>query len=146
MAQSNAFADAFKGLQDFKMPNVDFNGVFSMTRRNAEAFSAANQTVAEGLQKAAKRQAEIAQRSIEEALSFVREVTGSKSPEASAQKQAQFAQKAAEELVSNAREIMEIVSKSSTQASEVLSKRFNQAISEISDIAGQAPKKSAGSK
>ena len=146
MAQSNAFADAFKGLQDFKMPNVDFNGFFSLSRRNAEAFTAANQTVTEGIQKAVKRQTEIAQRNIEDALSFVREVTGSKSPEASAAKQAQFVKKATEELVSNAREIMEIVSKSNTQASEVLSKRFNQAISEISDIAGQAPKAAKSSK
>jgi len=144
MAQSNAFAEAFKGFQDFKIPNVDFNGFFSLGRRNAEALTAANQAVVDGAQKVVKRQTEIAQRNIEDALSFVREVTGAKSPEASAQKQAQFAQKAAEEFVSNAREIMELVSKSSTQASEVLSQRFNQVISEISDIAGTpAPKKSS---
>ena len=146
MAQSNAFAEAFKGFQDLKVPNVDFNGVFSLIRRNAEALTAANQAGAEGLQKAVKRQAEIAQSNIEAALSFVKEVTGAKSPEASAQKQAQFAQKAAEELVSNTREILEIVSKSSTQAGEVLSKRFNQAISEISDITGQAAPKAKSSK
>lgn len=147
MAQNNAFAEAFKGFQDFKMPNVDFNGLFSAGRRNAEAFTAANQAVTDGLQKAAKRQAEIAQRNLEDALSFVKEVTGSKSPEASAQKQAQFVKKAAEEMVTNAREIMEIVSKSSTQASEVLSKRLNQAISEISEIAGSvAPKAAKSSK
>jgi hypothetical protein len=56
------------------------------------------------------------------------------------------AKKAAEEMVTNAREIMEIVSKSSTQASEVLSKRFNQAISEISEIAGSVAPKAKASK
>lgn len=138
MAQNNAFAEAFKGLSDFKLPNVDFNGFFSLTRRNVEAFSAANQAFAEGAQAVARRQAEIMQRSVEDALSLVREVYSSKSPEASAAKQAQFVQKSLEEAVSNAREIIELASKSGTEASEVLSKRFNQAISEITDIAGKA--------
>lgn len=152
MAQNNAFTDAFKGFSEFKLPNVDFNSFFSLSRRNIEAFTAANQAMSEGVQAVVRRQAEITQRSVEDALALVREVYSSKSPEASASKQAQFVQKSLEEAVSNARELIELASKSGAEASEVLSKRFNQAISEITEItsktAGQAVKaaKSASNK
>lgn len=136
MAQNNAFAEAFKSFSEYKLP-LDFNGLFSMSRRNIEALSAANQAVAEGAQAVVRRQAEIVQRNIEDALSLVREVYSSKSPEASAAKQAQFVQKSMEEALSNARELIELASKSSAEAGEVLSKRFSQAISEVSDIAGK---------
>ena len=148
MSQSKAFTEAFKGFSEFKLPNYDFNSVFSLTRRNVEAFTAANQAFAEGIQAAARRGTEIAQRNLEDTLSLVRDISSSKSPEASATKQAQFVQKSLEAAVSNAREIAQIVTKSGEEASSVLSKRFNQAISEISDLTTkntQAAAKSAKS-
>lgn len=129
MAQ-NTFQDAFKVFTDFKAPVYDFNQLFSFGRRNVEAFTAANQAVAEGAQAVARRQAEIMKSNTEEAIQLFRDVYSSKNPEASASKQAEFAKQAFETSLSNLREMFEMLSKSNVEAAEVITKRVSEIMNE----------------
>lgn len=140
MAQ-NTFQDAFKVFTDFKAPVYDFNQLFSFGRRNVEAFTAANQAVAEGAQAVARRQAEILKSNTEEAIQLFRDVYSSKNPEASASKQAEFAKQAFETSLSNLREMFEMVSKSNVEAAEVITKRVSEIMNETNKAANN--KKSA---
>ena len=140
MAQ-NTFQDAFKVFTDFKAPVYDFNQLFSFGRRNVEAFTAANQAVAEGAQAVARRQAEIMKSNTEEAIQLFRDVYSSKNPEASASKQAEFAKQAFETSLSNLREMFEMVSKSNVEAAEVITKRVSEIMNETNKAANN--KKSA---
>ena len=140
MAQ-NTFQDAFKVFTDFKAPVYDFNQLFSFGRRNVEAFTAANQAVAEGAQAVARRQAEIMKSNTEEAIQLFRDVYSSKNPEASASKQAEFAKQAFETSLSNLREMFEMLSKSNVEAAEVITKRVSEIMNETNKAANN--KKSA---
>lgn len=130
MAQNN-FAEAFKVFTDFKAPVYDFNQLFSIGRRNLEAFSAANQAIAEGAQAVARRQAEVSRNNTEEAIQLFRDIYSSKNPEASAAKQAEFVKQSFETTLANLREMFEMASKSNVEASEVLSKRISDAMAEF---------------
>jgi phasin family protein len=144
MAQSsNKFAESFKAFSDFKAPNYDFNALVSIGRRNIEAFTAANQAVAEGAQAIARRQAEIARSNAEEAIQLFREVYSSQTPEASASKQAEFARSAFESALSNVRELFEMASKSNIEAAEVLTKRLTEVMGEVGKAASKHSKKSS---
>ncbi len=143
MAQSQRIADAFKVFADFKAPNYDFNQLFSLSRRNIEALTAANQAFAGGVQAVARRGAEIAKNSSEEAIQLFREVYSSQSPEAGAQKQADFVKTQFESAMANAREVFEVLSKSNAEAAEIITKRLTDALNEVSKTAQQASSKKA---
>lgn len=143
MAQPNKqFADAFKVFTDFKAPVYDFNQLFSVGRRNIEAFTSANQAVAEGAQAVARRQAEIAKNSAEEAIQLFREVYSSPSPDAGAQKQADFVKSQFESALANAREVFEMISKSNSEAAEIITRRITEALGEANKAANTAGRKS----
>ena len=143
---ANQFTEAMNQLNGFSAPNVDFNQVFAIGRRNIEALTAAHQAITEGAQTAAQRSAEQLQKNIEQAVELAREVYSSKSPEASSQKQIKFLTDSLETSMAQAQEVYELLSKSGAEASDTLSKRANECISECNDIASsfaQQSKKAA---
>src|SRR5215213_2294511 len=50
----------------FQVPGFDVNTVVDIQRRNVEALTAANQTIAQGLQTVVQRQSEIARQSVKQ--------------------------------------------------------------------------------
>lgn len=132
---ANPFADAFKSLGDFK-PNFDFNAFLSTQKKNAEAFAAAGQVLTAGFQAVARRQAEIAQATAKNSLQLTKELFASAAnPEASTAKQTEFAKEVVESGLSNTRELVELASKSSIEAFDLINKRVAESISEFSDAA-----------
>ncbi len=132
--------DPSKLLGDFKLPGVDVEAILSSQRKNIEALTAANQLAAEGFQAVLRRQAEIVRASVEEASSFVNDVLSASTPEAKAAKQAELVKAAFEKALSNARELAELVTKSNTEAADVLSKRVSESLEELKSAVAKVAK------
>ncbi len=127
--------DFWKSFTDFKAPVMDVNSIINTQRRNIEAFSAANQVFAEGVQAATKRQAEAIRENVESAIAATKDILTSNSPESNTTKQMSLVKDWYESSIETAREVAEMVSKSSNEALELISKRANESWEEFSKTA-----------
>jgi phasin family protein len=127
--------DVQKMLGDFKIPGVDMHTLLSAQEKNIAALKEANQHAAEGLKALAKRQMEMMQQVIQGAASAAQQVAASSGPKEAAAKQAEVAKAAFEQAVANMREMAELVSKSSTQAFEVITQRAAEGLEELKQLA-----------
>lgn len=137
MSNSNAFNDMFKN-------SWDFSGAAEIQRRNAEAFAEAGQTMFENSQAIARRSAEVAQDNVQHAMEASKEIF-SGNPEAAFSKQADFTRDMFESNLANMREMIEIATKSSFEAFDVINQRTAESMQEFSKAAAKpkAAKKSA---
>lgn len=141
MASSNAtkgYADFWKSFADYRLPGIDLTGLFTIQRRNMEAFSAANQVMAESVQALSRRQAELLQSQVEEFLATSREILTSGSPEKGAAKQADFSKKLFEAQLSSVRELAEMASKSNVEALDIINKRVVKSMEDINGLLKKA--------
>lgn len=136
-----AFADMFKMFGDMKTPAIDFNQIFTISRRNVEALTAANQVVMEGFQAVSRRQAEIARSNFEQAIKTGRDAFSGTTPDVAATKQAEAAKHMFEKSFHNIREAFEMMTKSNLEAFDLLNKRMAESIEEGTEAATTAAKK-----
>ena len=142
MAKSNPFGDfdfskmmdASKLMGDFKVPGVDVNAVIASQRRNLEALGEANKLAVEGLQAVAKRQTEIFRQMMEEAQQAMRDMMAAGSPEDKASRQTEMMKEAFKRAIGNMRELAEMVSKSQTEAFDVINKRVTDSLDEVKTL------------
>ena len=136
-------ADAFKSMDAFKgfqAPQLDMNKLFTLQRKNIEAFSAAAKAMNDGAQAIARRSAEFARENMEDALSTSRDVVSSGSaPDKAMAKQADFAKSFVKNSAEQLREMSEMASKTQFEAFDILTSRFSRATEEVNDFAA-APK------
>jgi len=123
-----------KMLGDFKIPGVDMQSLMSAQEKNIAALKQANQHAAEGLKALAKRQMEMMQQVMQGAASAAQQVAASSGPKEAAAKQAEVAKAAFEQAVANMREMAELVSKSSSQAFEVITQRAAEGLEELKQL------------
>jgi phasin family protein len=126
-------------IKGFSLPGFDFGAIFDMQRKNVEAFTAASQTFTQGLQTVAKRQSEIARQQVEQFQSLLTTAAPTAKVEDNLVKQADLVKAAYEKNVSNARELQDILTKVTTEASDILSRRVVASLDEIKSVA-QKPK------
>ena len=126
-------------IKGFSLPGFDFGAIFDMQRKNIEAFTAASQTFTQGLQTVAKRQSEIARQQVEQFQSLLTTAAPTSKVEDNLVKQADLVKAAYEKNVSNARELQDILTKVTTEASDILSRRVVASLDEIKTVA-QKPK------
>ena len=126
-------------IKGFSLPGFDFGAIFDMQRKNVEAFTAASQTFTQGLQTVAKRQSEIARQQVEQFQSLLTTAAPTVKVEDNLVKQADLVKAAYEKNVSNARELQDILTKVTTEASDILSRRVVASLDEIKSVA-QKPK------
>lgn len=142
MMNKNPFADYMKMFSDFKAPAFtpafDMNKVMNISRRNAEAFSAAGSVVAESVQAISRQQAESARRNVETMLKTAKDMMVTGSPEINTTKQAELTKAMFETSMNNFREMSEMVTKSMFEASDVLNKRAAESMEEMSSLAKAA--------
>ncbi|MAR55860.1 MAG: phasin [Rickettsiales bacterium] len=136
--QNNPFAEQMKSYSEFKSPNFDVNQMFSFSRRNAEAFSAASSVMVESMQNVSRNQAENFRTNVEEMLKTAKEMMGSGSPEINTTRQAELAKSLFEASFKNMREASEAMTKSVFEASDVLNKRAAESLDEISTMSKAA--------
>ena len=145
MSKPSAFpmfqTDLTKMLADFKISGVDFEPMIAAQQKNIEALTEANQHVIAGIQAVMKRQAEILQASMEEARTVASEIMIPGSPEAKVAKQTEVVQTAFQAALANMKELADMVTKSNTEAANVISKRVTEGLDEIKAAVVKVAKK-----
>ncbi len=130
--------DITKMFGDMKLPAMpDMGALMAAHQRNIEALTAANKVAMEGAQAFARRQAEIVQQSVAELTEAMKSFAGVEAPQEKAAKQAELLKSAYERGVANLRELGDLISRSNTEAVEVLNHRFTQAMDEVKTLAGK---------
>lgn len=138
MVTKNPYADYMKMFSEYKNPSVDMNQFFSISRRNAEAFSAAGSVVAESVQTVSRHQAESVRSHVEQILRAAKDMMVGGSPEINTSKQAELAKEIFETSMRNFRETSEIMTKSMFEASDVLNRRAAESLEELNSISKAA--------
>ncbi|MBV8548986.1 MAG: phasin family protein [Alphaproteobacteria bacterium] len=126
--------DPSKAAGEYKIPNFNFDAVMSAQRRNVEAFSALNKAVFESWQSLARRQADAARQSFEEANSFASSWASCPTAEEKAIRQAEASKAAFEKCLTNLRDVAETVAKCNNQALETVSTRVSESVQEVREI------------
>ena len=130
--------DITKMFGDMKLPAMpDMGALMAAHQRNIEALTAANKVAMEGAQAFARRQAEIVQQSVAELTEAMKSFAGVEAPQEKAAKQAELLKSAYERGVANLRELGDLISRSNTEAVEVLNHRFTEAMEEVKALAGK---------
>jgi len=111
--------DLTKMLKDFRLPGVDLATIMEREKKNIEALTVANRVAFEGWQALVRRQAEILQDSIKQAV-------GSLQGEDAATKSMDVASHAFETALSNMRELAEMAVKSQKEAFDIIRKRVEE--------------------
>ncbi len=130
--------DVTKMFADMKLPSMpDMSALMAAHQRNIEALTAANKVAMEGAQAFARRQAEIVQQSVGELTEAMKSFAGVDAPQDKAAKQAELLKHAYERGVANLRELGDLISRSNTEAVELLNRRFAEAMEEVKTLAGK---------
>ena len=138
---AKAFSDFSKTFGNYKMPEVDMDGLLASQRRNIEALTAANRVAFEGVQAIARRQAELLKQALDEATEASRHLIGAGTPEEKLATQAAIAKDAFDIAIANMREIAEMAAKSNTQALDLVNQRVSESLEEVkTSIARKARK------
>ena len=132
--------DFEKMVRDFRVPGVDVEAVMASQRRNIDALTQANRLALEGVQALYKRQIEIMRQTIEETAVNARSIAEAGSPQEGVARQTQQVKEGFERALVNSRELSEIVSKSNSEAFDLLNKRFSAMLDEVRDHIAKAKK------
>jgi phasin family protein len=129
LSSFNSFAKLFPVPGFTKLPGFDVTTVLDIQRRNVEALTAANQTLAQGLQTVVQRQGEIARQSVKQ----VQDLLSVKptSVEETLVKQIDVAKTSYEKTVADARELGDLVAKVGSEAVDILSRRVVASLDEV---------------
>ncbi len=119
------------------IPGFDIETLMASQRKNIEALTQANQLAVEGVQAVARRQAEIARETIDEAQAVLRDLVQPGAPEDRFAKGAELVKHAFEKGVANARELAGLVTKANSEAFDVITKRVTDSLEEIREQAKQ---------
>jgi phasin family protein len=130
----NSFAKLFPVPGFTKLPGFDVTTVLDIQRRNVEALSAANQTLAQGLQTVVRRQGEIARQSAKQFQDLLS--VKPTSVEETLVKQIDVAKTSYEKTVADARELGDLVAKVGSEAVDILSRRVVASLDEVKAAAG----------
>ena len=111
--------DFTKMLSQFRIPGVDFTAIVDRERKNIEALTAANKIAFEGWQALIRRQSEILQEAMKQAVADA-------SQQDALQKRADLAKERFEGALNNMRELAEMATKSQKDAFDVVRKRVEE--------------------
>jgi phasin family protein len=114
-----------------KMPNMGFEALLEAQRKNMQAFAAASQAAAEGMQGLMRRQSEIMRQTLQENTTLMNEIMSSHTPEEKVAKQVEMAKAVFDRCVGNGKELTDMAAKSQYEAMEVLSLRMGECLQEL---------------
>jgi phasin family protein len=123
--------DFTKMFSEFKMPGFDIEGLMATQRRNVEAMTAASQLAVEGVQAVFRRQTEIIRQTVEESTAALKDVMTAGAPEQKIAQQTELVKATFERALGNLRELTEMAAKSNTEATDVLTKRIGESLTEL---------------
>jgi phasin family protein len=134
--QSNPFKmfDFQSMFNNAKIPGLDVEAILAAQKKNVEAMIGANQIVAEGYQAVAKRQAELAQTTLQETQARVTDLMTDASPEGRMAKQAEMVKTGIEQASQSMHEVSEVLRKSQTEALALIKRRMDESVDEIKEF------------
>ncbi|MBL6598145.1 MAG: TIGR01841 family phasin [Alphaproteobacteria bacterium] len=134
--QSNPFKmfDFQSMFNNAKIPGLDVEAILAAQKKNVEAMIGANQIVAEGYQAVAKRQAELAQTTLQETQARVTDLMTDASPEGRMAKQAEMVKTGIEQASQSMHEVSEVLRKSQTEAFALIKRRMDESVDEIKEF------------
>ncbi len=125
-------------VQSMRVPGVDVQSLVDSQKRNIEAVTTANRVVVEGLQKVAKRQAEILQETMNETSKAIDALSKAGSPQDVAAMQADLAKGTFERGLANLRELADMVAAANQNAQDTINARISASFDEIKELALKA--------
>jgi phasin family protein len=131
MPEFGKLPDYTKIMSDFKFPGVDMETWMAMQRRNFDALTQAHHLAIQCAQSVAQRQGELFRQAMDEARRVTKDMTAAGSPEEKAARQAELAKEAFTVATANMRELAEMVTKSTNEAFDLISKRISDNLDEI---------------
>jgi phasin family protein len=133
---STDFARMF---EQMKVPGVDMESLIASQRKNLEALQRANQLAIEGIQQVAQRQAEAMRAFATEFADMAKSVASTEGgPAEKAAHSTDLVKASFEKTLAHMRELSETITKSNTQAAEVISNRVSEGLSELKDAIHKA--------
>ena len=132
------FVDVTKLMEQFKLPGIDMQAIVEARRKDIEALTEANRIAFQGMQALAQKQAEILQKSMQEAQAAMQGLAGGQTA-ASAGNPGELIQQAFQKALSNMRELAEMAGKSQAQAMEIVSKRVQENIEDAKKLMQPKP-------
>ena len=127
--------DVTKMFADFRFKPFDVEAAWAAQRRNIEALSQANQVAVEGAHAVVKRNIEMAQQTVEDLSTWMREMAQPASTEERIAKQTEYTKKMLDKGLSHGREIALMATKAGAEAAEVLHRRTTEGIDELRSFA-----------
>jgi phasin family protein len=118
------FPDFTKLLERYRMPGVDLSAIVEREKKNIEALTKANKVAFEGWQALVRRQSEILQQTMEDALANARK-------QGSATHRVEIAKQGFEKALGHMRELAEMAAKSQAEAFEIIQKRISANVHEL---------------
>jgi phasin family protein len=113
--------DFSKMLGGYKIPGIDFSALVDREKKNIEALTKANKIAFEGWQALVRRQSEILQETMKEAIANARKQDAT-------EHQFEVAKEGFEKALVNMRELAEMATKSQKEAFEVVRQRVDENI------------------
>jgi phasin family protein len=120
-----------KLLSEFKVPEIDWQGLMAAQQKNWAALGQANQKWAESAQDVMRREVEIMQTAMAEAAEVSKEMMSSKDPGAAATKRLDQAKASFQKAIENMRSLSESASKSNQEAIDIIQRRAIESFDEI---------------
>ena len=133
MTTDNPFQtpDFAKMFERMAMPNFDMQAMMHLQQKNIEAFQLANKTMMEGFQLVLKRELELVQGSVDEAMRTMQDLMKETDPKANTQMRFDMAKETLEKSLTNLREQAELTQKSNEEAFTILNKRALESFDEV---------------
>ena len=122
--------DIMKMFEQFKLPGVDVAALMEARRKDIEALTEVNKIALESSQTMAQKQVEILQKTMEE---LKQAVTAGK-PLENAAKQGELVQHAMQKAFTYMQELAEVARKAQTEALEVINKRAQENMQELTSL------------
>jgi phasin family protein len=124
----------FTKLFPVKLPTVDVKALMEAQNRNVDAFMKASKILAETAQTLVKRQVEITQANLQQNAEVAKSALSTKDLQASLVQQLDFAKTSTEKASAQVRELSDIATKGGNEALEILRKRAEEGVAEISAL------------
>lgn len=128
------FSEFQKNLSQLKIPGVDPDQWVKVYEQNIAAVTQANQTFMTGMQAFAEKQAAMLQEGFKTSEAAIKEAAEAGESTDKVTSQVERAKAAYEKALADMNEISEIVTKTNSEALEVINQRVNASFSEVQKI------------
>lgn len=148
-SKNSSFTNFFSGnefsqiMDQFQSAPFDLKTFMESNRKNVQAIAEAQQVAIENMQSLAQRQSEIISQLVEDQSALAKEMLGEGSPETKIAKNADLFKKIYERTIKNMHELSDMISKSNTEASNIINKRVSASMGEIKTALDNQKKKAA---